>query len=43
MLLLADIFEKFRGVCMRIYCVDPTHYVSSVQLSWDAMLRHTTH
>ena len=26
---------------MRNYGLDPAHYVSSPQLSWDAMLRHT--
>ena len=41
MLLLADIFEEFRGVCMRNYGLDTAHYVSSPQLTWDAMLRHT--
>ena len=41
MLLLADIFQDFSGVCMRNYGLDPAHYVSSAHLSWDAMLRHT--
>ncbi len=40
-LLLADIFEAFRNVCMKNYQLDPAHYVSAPQLSWDAMLKHT--
>ena len=40
-LLLADIFEEFRSVCMSTYGLDPAHYVSAPQLSWDAMLKLT--
>ena len=40
-LLLADIFEEFRDVCIRNYGLDPAHYVSAPQLSWDSMLRIT--
>ena len=40
-LLLAEIFEEFHGVCKRNYGLDPALYVSSPQMSWDAMLRHT--
>ena len=36
-LLLADIFENFREICLDIYGLDPAHYVSSPGLSWDAM------
>ena len=38
---LADIFEEFRNVCMENYGLDPAHYVSAPQLSWDAMLKLT--
>ena len=41
MLQLADIFEEFRNVCMANYQLDPAHYVSAPQLSWDAMLLET--
>ncbi len=41
MLLLADIFETFRKFSQDNYRLDPAHYVSSPQLSWDAMLLHT--
>ncbi len=40
-LLLADVFEEFRKVCMTHYQLDPAHYVSAPQLSWDAMLKMT--
>ena len=40
-LLLADIFEKFIGTCIKHYELDPCHYFSSPELSWDAMLKMT--
>ncbi|XP_047035542.1 uncharacterized protein LOC124641502 isoform X1 [Helicoverpa zea] len=40
-LLLCDIFEKFRQMCLKYYKLDPAHYVSSPGLSWDAMLLYT--
>ena len=40
-LLLADVFEKFIGTCMKHYGLDPCHYFSSTGLSWDAMLKMT--
>lgn len=40
-LLLCDIFEKFRCMSLTYYNLDPCHYVSSPALSWDAMLLHT--
>ena len=36
--LLADIFEKFRNVCMSVYELDPVHFFSAPNLSWEAML-----
>ena len=38
-LLLCDVFEKFIGVCLKDYGLDPCHYFSSPGLSWDAMLK----
>ena len=40
-LLLADIFENFREICLHIYGLDPAHYVSSPGLSWDGMQKMT--
>ena len=41
LLLLADVFEKFIGTCLKYYGLDPCHYFSSPGLSWDAMLKMT--
>ena len=38
-LLLADVFEKFIGTCLKFYGLDCSHYFSSPGLSWDAMLK----
>ena len=40
-LLLADVFENFRNICMKDYRLDPAHYYSAPGLSWDALLRMT--
>ena len=40
-LLLADVFEKFRKTCLQYYELDPCHYFTSTDLSWDAMLKMT--
>ena len=40
-LLLADVFERFIGTCLKYYGLDPCHYFSSPGLSWDAMLKMT--
>jgi hypothetical protein len=40
-LLLADVFEDFRRVCLDNYKLDPAHYISAPGLSWDAMLKWT--
>ena len=39
--MLADVFEKFNGTCLKYYGLDPCHYFSSPGLSWDAMLKMT--
>ena len=38
---LADVFERFRRMCTRTYKLDPAHYLSAPQLSFDAALRET--
>ena len=40
-LLLADVFENFRGVCQEKYGLDPAHYYTAPGLSWDALLKKT--
>ena len=40
-MLLTDIFEEFRTMCLREYKVDPAGYISLPAMSWDAMLRLT--
>ena len=40
-LLLADVFENFRTICLKDYGLDPCHYYSAPGLSWDALLRMT--
>ena len=41
MLLLADVFENFRNVCMKNYELDPAHFVSLPGLAWQACLKKT--
>ena len=40
-LLLADVFENFRDICIKNYNLDPAHYYTAPDLSWDAMLKVT--
>jgi hypothetical protein len=40
-LLLADVFENFRKVCMNYYKLDPANYLTAPSLAWDAMLMLT--
>ena len=37
-LLLANVFEKFKHACLDYYGLDPCHCFSSPGLSWDAIL-----
>ena len=37
-LLLADVFEKFRNNSLNNYGLSPSHYLSVLASSWDAML-----
>ena len=41
LLLLADVFEKFRNNTIENYGLCPSHYLSAPTLSWDAMLNMT--
>ena len=38
-LLLTDVFENFREICLENYKLDPAWYLTAPGLSWDAMLR----
>jgi hypothetical protein len=40
-LILADVFENFRDVCMKHYKLDPAWYYTSPGLAWDACLKMT--
>ena len=40
-LLLADVFETFRDLCLKIYGLDPAHYFTAPGLAWDACLKMT--
>ena len=39
--LLADIFEKFRNVCLNVYTLDPSHFYYAPNLNWEFMLIST--
>ena len=41
-LLLADMFENFRSICMNHYRLNPAWYLSSQGLAWDAALKIIT-
>ena len=38
-LLLADVFENFRNMCIKVYELDPAHFLSAPGLAWQACLR----
>ena len=40
-LLLADVFENFRDMCIKVYEVDPAHFVSLPGLAWQTCLKET--
>ena len=40
-LLLADVFENFRNMCLKVYELDPAHFLSFPGLAWQACLKKT--
>ena len=40
-LLLADVFEKFRNTCLEYYKLDPAYYYTIPHLAWNACLKKT--
>ena len=40
-LLLADVFENFRNMCLEIYELDPAQFLSAPGLAWQAVLKRT--
>ena len=41
MLLLADVFNNFRDMCIKEYELDPAHFLSLPRLAWQACLKKT--
>ena len=40
-LLLADVFENFRTICLEIYKLDSAKFLSALRLAWQAALKKT--
>ena len=41
-LLLADVFENFRNTCLKVYELDPAHFLSLPGLAWHPCLKKTS-
>ena len=42
-LLLADVFENFRNMCIEVYELDAAHFISLPGLAWQALLKENKH
>ena len=42
-LLLADVFENFRNMCIKVYELDPAHFLSLPGLAWQTCLKKNNH
>ena len=40
-LLLADVFQNLRNMCVKVYELDPAHFVSAPELAWQPCLNKT--
>ena len=40
-LILADVFEDFRNICLKLYEVNPAHMLSAPELAWELALKKT--
>ena len=40
-LLLADVFENFRNMCLKEYGLDPSYFYLTLGLAWKACLKKT--
>ena len=40
-ILLANVFEEFRKVCLKNYGLDPAHFYTALGLAWKACLKKT--
>ena len=40
-LLVADVFENFINMCIKVYELDPAHFLSAPGLAWQACLKKT--
>ena len=38
---MADVFENFRKMCLKIYHLDPVKFISAPGLAWQAALKKT--
>ena len=38
---LCDIYENFRNICIKVYELDPAHFLSAPGLAWQACLKKT--